>query len=227
MLKVAIFIIVLVYVMFRRLTGTSVLFSFVLCILFEGDQVEHFPHPAPYPFPVPFLELVRIEVRGSMGLDAVLKEEFVPREQDFPDYVAVLPEMPSDGLYPEVVETVKAVVAIVPDDLVADVVETEGDVASRDDLIGPDMGHDMPDQLHDGRLPAPDGAGKQYALVRVDPELFAGLVVLDHVNAQPVHDIEVFLPDMEFFAEQQFALGIQIAEDFRKIVVHFFPVEFP
>ena len=167
MLNVAIFMIVLVYVL-PAITGNEILFSFVRCILFEGDQVEHFPHPAPHPFPVPFFQFVRIEVRRSMGLDAVLQEEFVPREQDLPDHVAVLAEMPADRLYPEVVETVKAVVAIIPDDLVADVVETEGDVARRDDLIWPDVRNYVSNQLHDRGLPASDRAGEQYALVRVN-----------------------------------------------------------
>lgn len=207
--------------------GNPLLFPFVLCVLFESDQVEHFPHPAPYPFAVPFLQFVRIEVRRCMGLDAVPKEQFVSGEQDFPDDVAVLPEVPSDRLDPDIVEAVKTVVPVIPDGTVPDVVEAEGDVPGRDYLIRPDMRNYMPDELQDRCLSAADRTGKQDALVGVDPELRAGLRVLDHIDAQPVYDIEVFLPDMEFLAEQPFALGIQISKYLHKIVVHFFPVEFP
>lgn len=162
-----------------------------------------------------------------MGFDAVLQVYLVPGQQNFPDDIAILSKMSAHWLYPDVVETVKTVVPIILDDPVPDVVKTKSDVPGGDYLIGPDMGHDMPDQFQRRCLSASHGAGKQNALFRVDAELFTGPEILDQINAQSVNDIKVFLPDMELVPEQQFALGVEIIEDFHEIVFHLFAVEFP
>jgi len=135
--------------------------------------------------------------------------------------------VPSDGLHPDIVETVKTVAPIILDDPVPDVVEAKGDVTRRNYLIGLDMRDDEPDEFHDRCLSASDGTGKQDVLVGVDPILAAGLDIPDYIHAQSVDYIEIFLPDMKFSPEKQLTLGIEIAKNFREIVNHFFSVEFP
>lgn len=133
--------------------------------------------------------------------------------------------MPAGGLHAKVIETEKAAVAVILDDAIADVVEAKGDVPGGDDLIGPEVGGDVADELHQAGLPTAHGTGEQDALVRVDPELAAGPEIPDGVITEFEEHFPVFLENFKILSEDELALGFEKDEDLAEIIGDLFAVE--
>tara|TARA_B100000949_G_scaffold227628_1_gene234233 strand:- start:1067 stop:1324 length:258 start_codon:yes stop_codon:yes gene_type:complete len=55
----------------------------------------------------------------------------------------------------------------------------------------------------------------------VNSHLSAALLVLDEVDTELIENFPVFSVDLELFAEQEFALSIEIDKDLFKIVMDF------
>ena len=118
---------------------------FVLGILVKGHQVEQFPHTAPDTLAIAFLQLLGIKIRGGVGAEARFQEQLMAGQQDFPDDIAVLPEVSPHLFHPDVIKTEIPAIAIVFDDAMADMVEPEDNVSCRYDLIGAIVRGDMTD----------------------------------------------------------------------------------
>lgn len=129
--------------------------------------------------------------------------------------------MSACGFDAEVVETKELGIAIVLDGLIADVVEAKHNVPTGDDFIGTLVGDNVFHQFHEAGLAATHGSGEEEALIGVDAQLCATGLVLDEVEAEPIENLSVLSVNLELFAEQELSLGIEINQDFLKIVVNF------
>ena len=200
---------------------------FVLGVLVKGHQVEQLPHPTADTRSVALLQFLGVQVGGGMGAEARIQEQLVAGKQDFPHHVTVLPEVPSHRLDAQIVKTIEPPIPIILDDAVADMVDTENDIAAWHHFVGLEMWGHVPEQFHQTGLTTAHRPGEQDTLVGVDAQFAAGPEVTDRIVAKLEEDFPVLIVDLELPTKEQLSLGLKVDDDFLEIVVHPVSAEFP
>lgn len=194
------------------------LFSFILGLGVKGNEVEQLPHTAPDPVTVALLQFLRIQIGRGMGTYASFHEQVITGQQDLPHHIAVGSKVSSPGFHPEVIETVEAAIAIIFDDTETDMVEPKGDIAGRNDLVGPKVWGDVSDKLHETGLPTAHGAGEQNPLVGIEAHFSASAKIPNGIVAELEQDFLILFINLEFPTEEQFPFSLQIDQDLFKII---------
>lgn len=126
---------------------------FILATGIETHQIKEFPHSGTHPVPIADLQFLGIEIGGGVGLDLMVHEQFIAGQEDLPQDIALLAKMDPIGFHPQIIKTKGLGISIVPNDLIAQVVEPKDNVPGRNDRIGPMVGHDTLEQIHQTGFP--------------------------------------------------------------------------
>jgi len=117
------------------------LFPFIRCVFWEGDEVAHFAEAGTNPGAVEFFNFVGREIGGEMGEHVVVNEVVVSGQDDFGHDVAFLAEVSKAVLGSQVIEaeifhigSMCGVVirdgSVTPDDFKAGFLELKGDIST-------------------------------------------------------------------------------------------------
>jgi len=100
-------------------------------------------------------------------------------------------------------------------------VKPKDNVPAGNYLIGPLVGYEVFQQFHKAGLAATHGSREEEALIGVDAQLCATGLVLDEVEAELIENLPVLVVNLELFTEKELSFGVEVDQDFFKIIVNF------
>lgn len=90
---------------------------------FNPHQIKGLPHSGPHPVPIKVLQFPGIEIGRGMGPSSMVPQELIPGQKDLPHHITFPSEMDTLGLYPQIIKAREIRTAIVPYDIVSNVIE--------------------------------------------------------------------------------------------------------